>query len=166
MRVLLFEELYSAADPDYSREPVPTFAGELREAAETHARRARSASRKKAGAGDGEPPADNTPETTDDNGGEDLQDLEVYYRQLALKAVKASRNTMDRLAGDGVPWGHLVKVIEEALPETLDNRNRKAYDLVQITITGLFGPRGKGWHTFKHARTGSVYVRQGGGEDS
>ena len=166
IRALLFEERYSLVDPDYSGEPVPTFAGELREAAETHARRARSASRGKTGARDGEPPADNTPETAADNGGEDRQDLEVYYRQLALEAVKASRNIMDRLAGDGAAWGHLVKVIEEALPETLDNRNRKAYDLVRATIVELFGLEGEGWHTFKHAKTGRTYVQQGEGEDS
>lgn len=162
MRALLFEELYSAVDPDYSREPVPTFAGELREAAEVHARRAMSAGRGEAGAGDGEPSPDNAPEiAADDNGSEGQQDLEVYYRQLALDAVKESQNITNRLAGDGAAWGHLVKVIEEALPETLDNRNRKAYDLVRVTIVKLFGLEGEGWHTFKHANTGSVYVRQG-----
>ena len=159
MRALLFEELYGAADPDYSREPVPTFAGELREAAAVHARRAKSAGGGEAGAGDSE-----TPEiAADDNGGEGRQDLEVYYRQLALNAVKESQNIMNRLAGNGAAWGHLVKVIEEALPETLDNRNNKAYYLVQATITELFGLRGQGWHTFRHADRGTLYVRQGPG---
>ena len=36
---------------------------------------------------------------------------------------------MSRLNGDGAAWGHLVKVIEEALPETLDDRYRKASTL-------------------------------------
>ena len=166
MRALLFEERYSLADPDHSREPVPTFAAKLQKTAETHFRRAKSAGRGKAG--DGEPPADNTPETAaDEEGGEDRPDLEVRYRWLALEAVMKSRNIMNRLAGDGAAWGHLVKVIEEALPETLDNRNNKAYYLVQTTITELFGLRGKGWHTFRHANRGTLYVRQGpGGEDS
>ena len=162
MRARLFEELYSVADPDYSRVPVPTFAGELREAAETHARRAMSAGREEAGTGDSE-----TPEiAADDNGGEGQQDLEVYYRKLALNAVKENRNIMNRLAGNGAAWGHLVSVIEEALPETLDNRNRKAYELVRVTIAELFGLEGQGWHTFKHAKTGKTYVRKGPGGDN
>ena len=167
MRALSFEELYSPADPDYSREPVQTFATKLREAAEIHVQRARTDGREDAGAKGSEAPPDSTPETAvDDSGNGDRPDLEVHYRQLAVKAVRESRNIMKRLAGEGAAWGHLVRAIEKELPDTLDNKNRKAYDLVRVTIVELFGLEGEGWHTFKQADTGRLYVRQGKGGDS
>ena len=161
VRTLSFEELYRPLDPDHSREPVPTFAQELREAAEIHIRRATEA-----GTGDGGPPPGNAPDAGDDSGNGYGPDLEAHYRQLAADAVREHRNIVKRLAGDGAAWGHLVKVIEEALPETLDNRNRKAYDLVRPTLVELFGSEGEGWHTFKHARTGRTHVRRGRKEDN
>lgn len=145
MRALLFEERYSLADPDHSREPVATFAAKLRNAAEI-------------------PPqhTGNEEHAAPDEVSERGPDLEVYYRKLALDAVREHRNIMKRLAGDGVAWGHLVGVIEQALPETLDNPNRKAYDLVRPTLVELFGLEREGWHTFRHPDTGALYVRKGG----
>ncbi|MYE58774.1 MAG: hypothetical protein F4X35_04220 [Alphaproteobacteria bacterium] len=127
----------------------------------------RTDGREDAGAKGSEAPPDSTPETAvDDSGNGDRPDLEVHYRQLAVKAVRESRNIMKRLAGEGAAWGHLVRAIEKELPDTLDNKNRKAYDLVRVTIVELFGLEGEGWHTFKQADTGRLYVRQGKGGDS
>jgi hypothetical protein len=55
----------------------------------------------------------------------------------------------------------LVKVIEEALPDTLDNRNKKAYQLVRPTLEAIFGSERQEWHTFKHGVTGKTYVGKG-----
>ena len=153
MRALSFEELYSPADPDHSR------------SRSRHSRK--NCGRLREPQGDGEPPPGSTPEIAgDDSGNGDRPDLEVHYRQLAVKAVKESRNIMKRLAGEGAAWGHLVGVIGEALPETLDDRKGKAYWLVQGTMTALFGERGKGWHTFRRTDTGTLYVRKGGEGDN
>lgn len=171
IRALSFEDIYKAADPTYSRGAVPTFAEELRQATASLVRQALAARLQPASTSDEAPGSASAPAaaSTDlfgESPDDDKLDLEVYYRQRAVSAVRDNQDVTARLNGDGAAWGHLVKVIEEALPETLDNRNRKAYDLVRPTIETLFGSEGGGWHTFKHDVTRKTYVRKGpGGRD-
>lgn len=168
IRALLFEEIYKAIDLTYSRAAVPTYADVLREATASLVKRAMAV--RDVNRDDDTEPA--TRGSSDPIGGvdllgeihdEDKPDLEVYYRQVAENAVKENQDAMSRLERQGAAWGHLVRVIEEALPDTLDGRNNKAYHLVRPTVEALLGLEGEGWHTFKHEVTGKTYVRKGGG---
>jgi hypothetical protein len=95
--------------------------------------------------------------------GEDAPDLEILYRDVALKAVRDDKTVMARLAGEGALWGYLLKIIEGALPGSLEDRFGKARDLVKPTLDVLFGAQDSGWHTVKHPTTGKAIVRKGPG---
>ena len=171
IRALLFEDIYSAADPSYSREAVPTFADKLRQATTTHVQRAKATRHENSGTqeeilGSGRMSETRMIESLDEETSEEQPDLEVYYRQLAVNAVKDNQDVMEKLIKAGAAWGHLVNVIENALPDTLDNRNSKAYSLVLMTIETLFGSESEGWHTFKHPKTGKTYIQKGAGANN
>ena len=88
IRALLFEDICKPADPSNSRPAVPTFAAELRsEAARivAQARASHGLAGDDAAAGPaGEPAGD----PFDEEPGEDPLDLEVLYRQSAVKAIE------------------------------------------------------------------------------
>lgn len=153
IRALLFEDQYQAADPTYARPAVPTFATQLQRGITDLFDQAR--------AGQNSVPLepDIDPAEPDDSQG---PDLETYYRQCAAVAIGEAPAVMAKLNGEGAAWGYLTKVIEEALPDSLDNRNRKAYDLVRPTVEQLFGSQSVGWHTFKHS-SGKTIVKKGPG---
>jgi hypothetical protein len=73
---------------------------------------------------------------------------------------------MGKLRGDGAPWGSVNPVIAAALPDTLDERNDKAYQLVVPTMEAIFGRRGEGWHTFRRGPRNTVFIKSGPGGGS
>ena len=89
----------------------------------------------------------------------DVSDMEVYYRQLALNAVKGNVDLIKKLETEGVAWYGVLRAIESALPKTLPDVNRKANDLVALTLDTLFSSRdNKKWSTFVRD-SGSKKVR-------
>ena len=147
-RALLFENSYSAADPDYSRGSVPTFADGLRQATAVPV----------------QPTTSMHGGTVDGKGDEAAAgqvDMEHHYRQLAETAVRGDQGVMNKLTRDSVAWRQLIAVIEGGLPDLLENRNRKANNLVHPTLEAVLGPRDKEWHTFTHPRTDKLHVRKG-----
>ena len=160
IRALLFEDTYKAADPSYARPAVPTFADALRRDAASVVEQARRA-------GNGAPPeanAEPSGEEFDEDANEGGPDLDLLYRESAVKAIRDNQAVMQRLSGAGAAWGHLLKVVEAALPDSLDDRFGKARDLVKPTLDAVFGIRDRDWHTVKHPDTGKVIVRKGPAE--
>ena len=141
IRTLLFENIYKAADRDYSRDAVLTFAGQLRKMA-----------------------ADLfTDQPSESNSDNQIQlDVEARYQEIARDAVKINQDIMRTLnSDDGTSWGDVMKVIKKKLPEMLENRHDKAYNLVAPTMTALFGgPQDEKWESFKHHQTGKTHIRQ------
>lgn len=166
IRALLFEDIYKAADPTYSRTAVITFATELRREMSNVIDQARASidqARKTA------PPEATAQPSSDLFGGQaddEPPDLEVYYQQLAKRAVEQNDELMGKLREGGAAWGYVKSVIAGALPETLDGRDQKAFQLVAPTMTAIFGPQGQGWHTFKQGPKQTRYIASGpGGRD-
>jgi len=152
IRALSFEHAYKVADPDYSARSVDTFATSLRSEMSDLMERARArASIEKPSI---HPQSRRMPETPDlDEQAEgEPPDLEIYYQQLARDAAEQNIELMDKIKNEGTPWGHVLSVIKEALPDTLDGRDQKAYYLVPSTMNAIFGPQNRGWHTFKVQR--------------
>lgn len=78
---------------------------------------------------------------------------------IAADAIRRNPPTMQRLQGNGVPWGHLREdVIKRALPEILDNRDEEARELVRKAMVAAFGREGEGWHIFQNP---GAWVRLG-----
>ncbi|MYG64877.1 MAG: DUF87 domain-containing protein [Synechococcus sp. SB0675_bin_7] len=141
IRTLLFENIYKAADRDYSRDAVLTFAGQLRKMAADLF-------------------TDQPSESNSDN--QNQLDVEARYQEIARDAVKINQDIMRTLnSDDGTSWGDVMKVIKKKLPEMLENRHDKAYNLVAPTMTALFGgPQDEKWESFKHHQTGKTHIRQ------
>jgi hypothetical protein len=157
IRALLFEDSCEAADPTYSRPAVPTFATALRQGMADVLRQAQAATEAPPGA----PPGSDAHRSEEEP--DDTPDLEAYYRQCACQAVERNTDLMDKLRGEGAPWGSVNPVIAAALPDTLDGRERKAYLLVVPTMEAIFGARGQGWHTFRQGARQTTYIRTGPG---
>ena len=162
IRALLFESIYKVADENYSRQAIPTFADELRKVTAAVIQQARAIHHGTAGTDD--KVSGDTPIIAEEETDDDQPDLEVYYQQVAISAVRENEDVIRRLNHDSAAWGYLVKVIKERLPDALDDRNEKAYQLVRPTIEALLGSEGEGWHTLKHSQSGKVHIRKGTGE--
>ncbi|MDE0648180.1 MAG: DUF87 domain-containing protein [Cyanobacteria bacterium MAG IRC4_bin_6] len=149
IRTLLFENICKAADQTYSRDAVSTFANELKEkAAALFTERVSKVSNHII-----DSKSDSEVKSVDplrDSARKDQPDVEVYYRQIAKNAIKENGNVMKQLNSDGgALWGYMIKLIEEALPETLEDRHDKAYNLVAPTMTAIFeGPQDEKWEAF------------------
>lgn len=161
IRALSFEDAYQTADPTYSRETVPTFATQLRRESAELIDRARASIAEDGGYTHKEPTDRSPPHAIDEVDDGEPPDLEVYYRQLAREAVETDDDLMNRLQGDGTAWGHVLRVIRDALPETLDDPRQKAYELVPATLDKILGPQNHGWHTFKHGPKQTTYIKVG-----
>jgi hypothetical protein len=80
--------------------------------------------------------------------------------------VEQDADLIGKLKGDGAAWGHVRSVIAAALPETLDGRDQKAFQLVAPTMDAVLGAQGQGWHTFKQGPRQTTYITTGpGGRD-
>jgi hypothetical protein len=165
IRVLLFEDICKAADPTYSRAAVPTFATKLRREMSDLIAQARAINQAR-----NDPQSPTTSQPPSDLFGEQVgdepPDLEVYYQQLARHAVEQDAELMGKLKGDGAAWGHVRSVIAAALPETLDGRDQKAFQLVVPTMDAILGAKGQGWHPFQLGPKQTTYIKFGpGGRD-
>ena len=67
---------------------------------------------------------------------------------------------MRKVRSDGVAWGHLKSFLRHHLPETLDDRDELAYQLVRKALNDILGREGSAWHTVKSER-GTTYVKAG-----
>jgi hypothetical protein len=130
IRVLSFEKMYSPLDPHYGRAAVSTFAFELRERFRTELN------------------------TAAETAGEDAQssadidqDALAVYEQRAINALRADRQAMEYMRGDGCFWGRLIGVLEKALPAFQTDRNVRANKLVPRALAEIFGgPENVAWH--------------------
>ena len=68
------------------------------------------------------------------------------------RRVASDSAFIDRIRGFGVPWAAIVKKLEDALPELLDERNQEAFKLVPRFLTETFGERNKAWETKKQQK--------------
>jgi hypothetical protein len=163
LRVLSFEQAYSARDPQYKSPAAKTFAAQLKERFQA----AISASRGVT------PSALHKPtipaavhgdlfamDSDVDSGGEQSadtpEDVFATYTKAAIKNVASDKQFIDRVRNHGIPWMGVVDALEKALPDVLDDRNNIAYTLVPQFLEETFGERGKGWDTEKRQKkTGS-----------
>ncbi len=155
LRVLSFEDLYTARDPSYAEPAVETFGGVLRRTAEKVRKEAIKRGAIEAAS---ELQGDDSSQSSD----EPITDNVALNESLALEAVRRDPELQRRLNGDGVPWGALNGVIEKVLPETIADRSRTAFDLVPAVLNAIFGDqRTGGWHSFKHPATNKTWVKAG-----
>lgn len=164
LRVLSFEQAYSARDPDYNKSRAKTFAEQLR----TKFAKALTDSRASIPVDTPITVADakpggmlslfddgvGSPESGPING-EPLDapvDVMATYSKAAIATVANDKALMDRLRKNGIPWMGVVTALEYALPDLLEDRHDIAYKLVPRFLIETFGERDKAWETKKQPK--------------
>jgi hypothetical protein len=160
IRALLFEQMVPVADPSYSKPAAATFAVSLKTQFESELRQASTEV-----AASADKPAESGPhlELTPEKD-EQATDVLRTFEDRAINALRADASIVSRIRDEGVPWGELKGFLAERLPETLDDRDRIAYQLVAKAMTEIFGKQNETWHTEKKPnKKGSLitFVRSG-----
>ncbi len=149
LRVLSFERLVQAQDPHYAREAVDTFAAQLKARFELGELAGETGDPAIAAGGD---PAH--------NGADLAPDPFVVYRARGVQAVKAHKDLMGYLQGQGAAWGFVKKVILDALPPEIDGADDLAYNLVRPVLDEVLGEQDVHWETYQHETRHTTYVRR------
>jgi len=55
-----------------------------------------------------------------------------------------------------MPWGAIGGFLKEVLPDTLEDRNDIAFNLVREALERTFGPANEAWHTVKRQTGGRL----------
>lgn len=157
VRVLSFEEMYTALDPTYSRAAVETFARALKSRFQRVLEEQLAQASEDFSGREIEVPSPNGATS------EPVDTLAAYKRN-AIEALRRDRNIMDQLHGRGIPWGVMVGFLEKKLPDTLEDRSRMAFLLVEEALEQILGHKDEGWHSYRHAKqdgTSTVFVKAG-----
>jgi len=156
VRVLSFERLFAALDPNYNKAAVDTFALKLKTkfqgVLEERLQQTKDIF---------------TPDTqglpSEKLETEPVDNLSIYKRQ-AVQALSQEQDIMEQIRGRGYPWGHIGGFLERVLPDTLENRHDVAFDMVREALEQIFGEYEENWHTFKRpSRNGrlTTFVKLG-----
>ena len=161
LRVLSFERMYSALDPTYTKGAVDTFARRLHAEYQHLNEQALLYKHSNGAKSDGSTQEGQLTADEVDQEGPDV--LEICKRK-ALDALEHDAGFMQKMQGEGVSWGFIVKFLEEYFPPTFQDRNRIAYNLVRVALNTLFGREDEGWHSYKNLeQSNRTYVRAGKG---
>lgn len=158
LRVLSFEHIYKRQDQNYTRGAVRTYATVLRQ---KHAAQVADAeapvSAVSQSTGGGLLPSSATLVADDGTAPLDQPvDALRLAQHRAIEALRANRVFRGKLDAGGIKWGHVSKLLEAELPETMSDRSQIAYALVKPALESLLGPENEKWRTEK--RNGSTFV--------
>lgn len=132
MRVLSFEQMYAALDPEYSKARQSTYAEELRKKLTKDYK-----------------------EATD--GAEGSVEAVEY---AAIEALRSDTKLMHDLQSDaGAAWGAIKAFLLDHYPQDWPARDDMAYRLVRDALNRIFGPQSSAWETYKHPDRNTTYVR-------
>jgi uncharacterized protein len=167
IRVLSFERMYPLLDPAYTREAARTYARSLREAFEQELR---NVGVRLASDGSGDLalfPTSEEPEvpSEDTNVGGGIAapgtDVIAAFENRAIAALEEDPELMTRIRSSGAAWGSVKAFFLKMLPDTLEDRDNIAYNLVPKALNRILGAQGDCWYTFKSHASGATHVRAG-----
>ncbi|GKS59855.1 hypothetical protein YTPLAS18_33820 [Nitrospira sp.] len=94
-------------------------------------------------------------ESVDLNSSEDPLHNSVDRAILALKNNGEFWSSFD---SEGVPWGVVKGILEDALPDTMDNRSKFAFSLVPKAMDQLVGPQNVAWTTVRKGKKNTTFI--------
>jgi len=152
-------------DPQYNRVAAATYASTLREQflnilASPTAHAARQSGAEDRGAIGPRAERDVTDEELIVDAELEPTDVLAIYENRAIEALRNDEPLMERIRGGGAAWGAVKAFFKAALPETLDDLDGRAYQLVRKALDEIFGPQNEAWHAFKN-QNGVMYVKVG-----
>lgn len=161
MRVLSFEKMHPPLDPGYERPAAKTYARALREEFER--------TLQEAGVPIPAVPVRTAPVTADGGSGpgEEFEltsevdegvDVVGAFEQKAIEALRGDP-LLDRVQGQGAAWGTVKAFLMSELPESLEDRDNIAFNLVPKALNQLLGPQNEAWHAFRNEDRHTTYVK-------
>jgi hypothetical protein len=163
LRVLDFERLFPPLDPTYDKPAAETYARKLSDQFE---QTLVDAGVLLVGAGDENGTTGTSGSPAQPDGGDPRVvpagiDVIAVFERRAVAALEADNEMMTRLKADrGVAWGSLRAYFIEHLPDSLENRDRVAYNLVAPALNEILGPQDTSWHAYRN-ESGVTYVCPG-----
>lgn len=150
IRILSFEALYKARDPQYNLPAAKTFAQELKtrfKAAVSASRGSILATQMKVVSGEETQASSNEPI-------DETIDVMETYISSAIEAFRKDVTSIERIKRDGMTWRGIVAILENALPEVIDQRerNRVAFNFARNALNEVFGEGV--WDTEKRSKVG------------
>jgi hypothetical protein len=182
LRIFSFETTYGKHQPSYTEPAVKTFASELRErfasrlveaAADGMTPTALRPATLPQARGDGAPFASDAPDPVPTPGGdgEPASDAEEggwvdalkVYKERAIRALAKNVEFQRSIKSDrGIPWGRVVGLIADALPDTMgSDRQNVAYGMVEEAMTRLLGGKDEAWETVRRdtaRKSGMLFI--------
>lgn len=142
IRVLSFEHMYSALDATYAKAAIDTFAQTLKAKFQTVLEERLEHKV--------ETPSMNDTQFLTENSVEmEAVDALALYKRQAIASFRANSTIMGQLSDRGISWGRAIDVLENALPDTLEDRHEVAYHLVRDALEQILGVENEAWYTFK-----------------
>ncbi|MDW7727683.1 MAG: hypothetical protein SCH70_11350 [Candidatus Methanoperedens sp.] len=150
IRILSFEALYKAIDPQYNLPAAKTFAQELKarfKAAVSASRSSILTTQMKAVSGEETQASSNEPI-------DEAVDVMDTYISSAIDTFRNDITSIERIKRDGMTWRGIVAILENALPEFIDQRerNRVAFNFARKALNEVFGEGA--WDTEKRSKVG------------
>ena len=148
-RALLFEAMYKSLDPEYRRPMVRNYAQELKEKFAFSLGKAVS-----------EVDSGGSGMDTDGDEIDRADPIEVYTQRAIQQVREKCPDVFTSIEKDGYAYGGLKHILKQELPESLDNVDGIAYNLVPKMLDYIYGAQGTNWHSFK-AASGATWVKTG-----
>ena len=163
LRVLSFEQKFSALDPHYNRSAVDTFAqvlrtrfqGTLNKIMEHNGYEQKVLL----------PPTEDIVVRTKENlskndMNEEPVDAYTIYKASAIEAFQHNHKLLAEIHEEGVPWGVALGFLQRHLPTIIEDgeRNRIAHSLVREGLEYALGPQNDAWHTCRQQGTNGKFI--------
>jgi len=145
LRVLSFNGLYSSLDPTYNKPAEAIYASALRERFQLDI---------------------SSTETlvteTDRNEGRVVLNGEGdpfrQYQNQAIRKLASNESFLQSVNANGIPWGVVIGLLKEALPDSLKDRDSIAYNLVPTAMDEILGPKDKAWTTERRGPKSTLFI--------
>jgi hypothetical protein len=148
VRVLFFEKLHARQDQNYRLPEIDIYASRLRSRFRADVWEAVNVAREK---------------LSDDEGAlftDDEADVFKLHQRRAIDALRGNPDFISAVNRGGIPWGVVKGILAEALPATMDDRDRVAYHLVPEAMTQILGEKGFAWDTERRGARNTTFIRR------
>lgn len=151
LRVLSFEKLYDRRDQDYRTPAIETYASRLRE---------RYLGQAEADLSELFPiETENLPaleEFEEALEGSEVADVFAAQKSRAIGQLAENKEFIDAMGDRGIPWGVVKGMLSDELPETMDDRDTVAFNLVKEALDRIFGPNN--WDTERRGSKNTTFI--------
>ncbi len=152
LRAQSFEQLYKMRDEKYNQPTGQTYAEILRQRVAAPSQQTQQST---------DPAPTDTDEEVNVDTEEAGQDMMARIENETIEALRVDEQTMQKLRSeDGMPWGGVIAALKNHLPESLDDRDQFAYNLVATALNNIFGPQSQAWESYRHPQSGKMWVRE------